>query len=210
MTRESAESKEVMAASMMRRWVRSFANSVVQEKLEQPAMTLLYATNDYLSLRCYRRAKRCFRRAQLCALQSRIKDTRLIDAPQERIMTWLTGHSEFYEAFVVCQSAGMSSRPWPTVLWEQVIVRGDAKYLDKFMGYLPLHRGLVLELARRFRNWCAAESLKPNASAAAPKSQAGQRRQQFLQHFRLVLRACEDQPLVLQLCHEFGLQPTAL
>ena len=189
---------------MMRRWVRSSGGPTAQEKLERPAMTLIYATNDYLSLRCYRRAKRCFRRAQLCALQSRIKDARLIDASQERLLAWMTNHGEFYEAFVVCQSVGLSPRPWPSMLWEQVMVRGDAKYLEKFMGFLPLSRGLVRDLGRRLRSWCATEGV------GAVKSQSGHRRQQLLQHLRLLLRHCEDQPLVIEMCREFGIQPASL
>ena len=85
------------------------------------------------------------------------------------------------------------------------MVRGDAKYLEKFMGYLPLNRGLVRELARRLRSWCATE-----VGVGGAKSQASHRRQQLLQHLRLLLRNCEDQPLVAEMCREFGLQPASL
>ncbi|KAL3867490.1 hypothetical protein ACJMK2_044692 [Sinanodonta woodiana] len=122
----------------------------IQNLLQKIAQYFSDAAESYLKENCLRHAQNCIRKARLVALQLKYITTSLIflNLTQQGAIQLITEHSIFPEVFIVSEAYGIKDK-WASALCNNVILRGDLKYLQEFKSMQRLTPALIQEAIER-------------------------------------------------------------
>ncbi|KAK3606037.1 hypothetical protein CHS0354_025081 [Potamilus streckersoni] len=136
----------------------------IQDLLQKIAQYFSDAAESYLKENCLRHAQNCIRKARLVALQLKYITTSLIfiNLTQQGAIQLITEHSIFSEVFIVSEAYGIKDK-WGSALCNNVILRGDLKYLQEFRSMLRLTPTLIQEAIERYQQQSERPSFAINS-----------------------------------------------
>lgn len=163
-------------------------NSETETALKNITQYFSEAAESYIKDNCLRHAQTCVRKARLVALQLKHlpSNQQLINLTTKGANLLIADHPVFTEAYIISEAYAKRDN-WAAALCNNVINRGDMKYLQEFRSHLRLTPTLIQDAVERYQ-------------------QLQEKPTQALANIKKLLPFCKDIKLQYKLARDLGIR----